>query len=99
MVPDWASMKRAGVDGASATIGGKEFRECGVEVVRYEGGNDILVTIWNDKEVASTCRREIILPTRARENAWLRTTWARSLLFSGLVHGLDVQHLCLSFFV
>ena len=84
MLPNWASVKGARVNGTATTVSGKEFREGGVKVIRDEGGDDIFVAIWNDKEVTCTNGIKVVLPSRAREYTWLRAsrTWSTSFCIS-----------------
>jgi len=89
VLPNWASMKGARVNGTSATIGGKEFGEGSVEVIGDEGGNDILLTIWNDEKVTCACGIEVVLPPGTREDARLGTSGTGSVLFSISVHSLS----------
>ena len=64
-------MKGARVDGATASIGGKELGKGHVKVIGNEGGNDVLITIRNDKKVTCTNGVEIVLPSQARKYTWL----------------------------
>jgi len=73
VLSDGMGMKGVRVDGAATSIGGKEFGEGSVKVVGDKGGDDVLVAIWNDKKVMRTDGVEVVLPSRAREHAWLRT--------------------------
>ena len=45
-------MEGVRVNRAATSIGGKEFRECHVKVVRNKGGNDVFIAVGNDKKVA-----------------------------------------------
>ena len=66
VLSDGTGVKGARVDSATASIGGKEFRKGGVEVVGDKGGDDVLVAIRNDKKVTRTNSVEVVLPARAR---------------------------------
>ena len=67
------------MDCAAATVCGKELGESGMEIIRNKGGNDVLLAIGNDKEVAGACGCEVILPAGAGENTRLGTIGTRSL--------------------
>jgi len=88
VLPNWASMKRTGVDCAAMAISGKEFGKGGVEVVGDEGGDNVLFAIGDDKEMMGANGVKVVLPSRARENARLRTSRARSAFFSFCIHSL-----------
>jgi len=95
VVADRISMKRVRVDDTATTVGGKEFREGGMEIIRDEGGDDILFSIGDNKEMASAGGIEVVLPSRTWEDAWLRTTRTGSMSFSVSIHSLRFQ--CISF--
>ena len=99
VLADCTSMKRSGVNSAATTVSGKELRECGVEIIGNEGGNDVLFIIWNDKEVASAHGIEVVLPPRTWVDAWLRTTRAWGASFGISVHSCSFQNICLSLLV
>ena len=86
VVPYGSGMERTGMDGATTTVSGKEFWECGVEVVRDEGGNNILIAVGNDKEVTGACGCKVVLPAWAWEYARLRTAGTGGLSFGISVH-------------
>jgi len=86
VLPNWASVKGARMDGASATISGKEFGKGGMEVVRNERGDDVLFTIWDDEEVAGTHGVEVVLPPGTGKDTRLGTSGTRSAFFSISVH-------------
>ena len=69
VVPHGSGMERTGMDGTATTISGKEFWECGVEVVGDERGDNVLIAIGNDKEMTGACGRKVVLPARAWEYA------------------------------
>ena len=83
----WASMERARIDCTSMAICSKELGKGGMKIVGDERGNDILIAIRNDKEVAGTCGRKVVLPARTGEDARLGTIGTRSLSFSFSIHG------------
>ena len=80
------SMKGARMDGTSASVSGEELWESGVKVVGDEWGNDVLITVWNDKKVAHTHSIEIVLPSQAREYTQLRASGTRSTSLCISVH-------------
>ena len=90
VLSDRMSMKGARVDGTTASIGGKEFRKGGVEVIRNKGGNDVLVAIWNDKKVASANGIKIFFPSQTGMYAWLRTSGTGSASFCVSIHHLSL---------
>ena len=90
VLSDRTSMKGARVDSTTASIGGKEFRKSGVEVIRNKGGNDILIAIQNDKKVASANGIEIVFPSQTRMYAWLRTSGTGSASFCISIHYLSL---------
>jgi len=92
VLSDRMSMKGARVDGPTTSIGGKEFGKGGVEVVRNKGGDDVLVAIRNDKEVAGANGIEIVLPSRTRVYAWLRASGTGSVSFCVSIHCLGLQY-------
>ena len=95
VLSDWASMKRTGVDCATAAISGKEFRKGGVKVIGDKGGNDVFFAIRDDKEVAGTHSIEVVLPSGTWVNFWLGTIGTWSLSFYVSVHGPGFY--CVSF--
>ena len=99
VLPNWASMKGARMDCTSTTICSKEFWKGGVEVIRDEGGDNILFTIGNDKKVVGACLSKVILPSGTWEDAWLRTIRTRGLSFSISVSSLELHILCLGLLV
>jgi len=92
VLPDGAGVKGARMDSATASIGSEQFRKGCVKVIRNEWGNDILVAVWNDKEVTRTNGIEIVLPTRAREHTRLRTCGTRGTSLCISVHCFGLQH-------
>ena len=90
VVPYGSGMERMGMDGAATTVGGKEFWECGIEVVGNEGGDNVLIAIGNDKEMTGARGCKIVFPARAWEYARLRTTGTGGLSFGVSVHGFYV---------
>ena len=95
VVSDRTSVEGTRMDGTTMSIGGKEFRKGGVEVVRNERGDDILVAIRNDKKVASASGVEVVFPSRTGMYAWLRTSGTWSVSFCVSIHHLSLQ--CVSF--
>jgi len=71
VLPDRTGMKGARVDGATASVSGKNFRKGGVEIIGNEGGNDVFVAVGDDKEVTCTNSVEVVLPARTGEDTWL----------------------------
>ena len=69
VLPNWASMKGTGMDGASATVSGKEFRKGGVEVVGNKRGNDVFFSIQDNEKVTGACGIEVVLPPRTWEDS------------------------------
>ena len=55
-------MKGTRVDGAATSVSGEEFRKGRVKVVGDEWGDDILIAVGNDKEMARTNGVKVILP-------------------------------------
>jgi len=74
------------MNGATATVGGKEFGEGGVKVIGDESGDNVFFTIWNDKEMASSHSVEVVLPSGTWVDAWLRTIGTWSLSFGVSIH-------------
>ena len=99
VLSDRTGMKGVQVDGTTTSISGKEFREGGMKIVGDEGGNDVLVTIRDDKKVMRTNGVEVVLPARAREHAWLRTCGARSASLCISIHRLSFQYFDFSLLV
>jgi len=90
VVANGTSMKRTRM-GTAATVSSKKFRKGSMEIIRNKGGNDVLFTVGDDKEMTGTGRVEVVLPSRTWEDAWLRTVRTRSSSFSISVHGLGFQ--------
>ena len=86
----WTSMEGMGVDCATMAVSGEEFRKSGMEVVRDEGGDYIFFAIWNDKKVAGASTIEVVLPSGAWVDSWLRTVGTRSTSFYVSVHGFGL---------
>jgi len=87
------------VDCAAMTIGGKEFRKGGVEVVRNKGGDDIFVAIRNDKKMTSANSVKIVLPSQTRVYAWLRASGTGSAFLSISVHRFGFKYVSFSLLV
>ena len=87
MLPNWVCMKGTRVDCAATTISSEEFRESGMEVIGDEGGDNVLFTIRNNKEMTGANGVEVVLPSGTGENARLGTSGTRSALFSISIHG------------
>ena len=90
VMPYGSGMEGMGVDGAAMAISGKKFWECGVKVIGNEGGNNVLIAVRNDKEMAGASGCEVVLPARAWEYTGLRTTGTGGLSFGISVHGFYV---------
>ena len=88
VLSDSMSIEGMGMDSAAATISRKQFGECGVKVIGNEWHNNIFFAIWDDKEVAGAHGIEIVLPSRARVDTWLRTSGTGGALLGCSVHCL-----------
>jgi len=64
-------MKGTRVNGAVVSIRGQELREGVMEVVMNEGGNNVFISKWNDKEMMCPIGVKVILPARSWMGAWL----------------------------
>ena len=64
-------MKRTRVNRAVISISGKKFGKGVTEIVSNKGGDDVIVSLWNDEEVASSSHVEVILPARTGMGAGL----------------------------
>ena len=84
----WASVKRARVDCATTAISSKEFRKGGMEIIRDEGGDDILFAIRDDKEMASSDGIKVVLPSGSWVDSWLRAVGTGSPSFYVSIHRL-----------
>jgi len=62
------------------TVCGKKFGEWVAEVISNEGGDDVLVSKWNDKQVTSPCRVEVVLPSSTWMDTGLRVSGGRCLI-------------------
>ena len=91
VLSDGMGVKGARVNGATASVGGKEFRESSVEVIGDKGGDDVFVAIRNDKKVTRTDGIEVVLPSRARKYTWLRTCGTRSMSLYVSIHCFGLQ--------
>ena len=91
VVSDRASMEGTGVDRAVVAVSCKYFGEGHVKVVRDEWHDNIFFAIWDNEEVTSTCSIEVVLPSRARVDAWLRTSGTGGAFFGFCIHCLGVQ--------
>ena len=90
VLSNWTSVKGTGVDRAATAVSGKKFREGGMEVIGDEGGDYVFFTIRDDKEVTSTSTVEVVLPSGARVNSWLRAVGTRSSSFYVSIHGFSL---------
>jgi len=86
VLSNWASMKRTGVDCTTTAVSSKEFGKGGMEVVRDEGGDDVLFAIRDDKEVAGPDGVEVVLPSRTWVHSWLGTVRAWGSPFCISIH-------------
>jgi len=84
VLSNWTSMKRTGVDCTTTAVSSEEFGESSVEIIRNEGGDNVLFTIRDNKKMAGTNSIEIVLPSRTWVNSWLRAVraWSLSLCIS-----------------
>jgi len=85
-------MKGARVDGTTTSICGEELGKGCMEVIGNKGGNDVLITIRNDKKVMRTNGVEVVLPARARKHTWLRACGTGSMSLCVSVHRFSLQH-------
>jgi len=99
VVTNRASMKRTGMDSTTTTISGKKFGEGGMEIIRNEGGDNILFTIRNDKEVVSAGGSKVVLPSWTGEDTRLGAVGTGSLSFGVDFHSFYFYLLCLSLLV
>ena len=99
VLSDRTGVKGARVDGATASVSGKELGKGGVKVIGDEGGDDILITVRNNNEVTRTNGIEIVFPSWAWEYTRLRAggTWSTSLCIS--IHHLGHQFVSFSLLV
>jgi len=93
VLPDWVCMKGARVDCTAMAVSGKELRKGGMEVIRDEGGDNVLFAVRNDKEVTGTNGVEVVLPSGTREDTRLGTSGTGSMLFSISLHRFGFQHI------
>jgi len=99
VVSNRMGMEGARVNCAATSIGGKEFRECRVKVVRNKGGNDVFIAVGNNKKVACADGVEVVLPTQAREYTRLGAGRTRSASFYVSVHCFGLQRLGFSLLI
>jgi len=85
-------VKGARVDSTATSISGEELRKGHVEVVGNKGGNDIFITVRNDKKVTHTNSVKVVLPTQARKYTWLRACRTGSTSLCVSVHCFSLQH-------
>ena len=90
VLPNRTGMKGARVDSAAASVSSKKFREGGVEIIGNERGNDIFVTVGNDKEVTRTNGVEVVLPARTGKDTWLGACGTGSTSLCVSVHHLGL---------
>ena len=57
-----------------------------MEVIRNEGGNDVLFTIRDNKEMVGANSVKVVLLSGTREDARLGTSGTGSMLFSISIH-------------
>ena len=86
-------MKRPRVNRAPMSLGRQELWKGAVEVVGDKRGNGILLTIRDDKEVASSSGIPVIAPSRSWKHAGLGAFWHRGgvLLVYSHVHSCDIE--------
>ena len=94
-----AGVKGTRVDGATVSVGGEEFRKSGVKVIRDEGRDYVLVAIGNDKEVMRTSGVEVVLPSWAREYAWLGASGTQGTSLCISIHRFGCQFIGFSLLV
>ena len=99
VMPDWTSMEGARVDHTAMSISGQELGESGVEVIRDEGGNHILIAVRNDKKVTRTNGVEVVLPSWTGEYSWLRARGARGAFLCVSIHRFSFQRFGFSLLV
>ena len=99
VLSDRMSVKRARVDGATASVSGQEFGEGRVKVIGNEGGNDVLIAIRDDKKVTCTNGVEVVLPSRARKYTWLRAGGTGSMSLCISVHCFGREYISFSLLV
>ena len=99
VVSDSASMEGTGMDSAAPTISRKQFGEGHVKVIGNEWRDNIFFAIWDNKEVMGACGIEIVLPSRARVNAWLRTSGTGGVLLGFSVYCFGFQRVSLDLLV
>ena len=74
-------MKGTGVDSAVTSIGGKKFRKGVAEIIVDKQHDDVLITQWDDKDVASSRGVEVVLPAWTRVSTGLRSSRGWRLVF------------------
>jgi len=99
VLSNWASMKRMRVDCATMAISSEKFRKGSMEIVRDEGGDDVLFAIRDDKEMAGPDSVEVVLPSGPWVDSWLRAVGTRSPSFYVSIHRLCFQRVSLGLLV
>ena len=61
-----------------------------MKVIGNEGGDNVFFAIWDNEEVASASTVEIVLPSWAWMDSWLRTVGARGASFYVSIHGFSL---------
>ena len=86
-------MERARVNGAAQSSCCQEFRKGGIEVVRNEGGNDILFSVGDDEKVSSAGGVPVVAPSWTRKPTGLGSvrSWSGVFLICRCVHLCDIQ--------
>jgi len=88
VLSDGTGMKGMRVDGTTASISGEELGKGGMKVIGNEGGDNVLVTVRNDKKVMHTNGVEVVLPSWARKYTWLRASGTGSASLCISIHCL-----------
>jgi len=99
VLSNWASVKRTRVDHTTVAISSKEFGKGGMEIVGDEGGDDVLFTIRDDKEMAGSDSVKVVLPSGSWVDSWLRAVGTGSLSFYVSIHRLCFQCVSLGLLV
>ena len=87
------------MDRTTMAISSKEFGKGGVEIIRDEGGNDVLFAIRDDKEMAGPDGVKVVLPSRTWVYSWLGAARAWGLFFYISVHRFSFQRVGLGLLV
>ena len=81
------------MNGATQSLGCQQFGKGGIEVVRNEGGDDVLFSVGNNKEVPGTHGVPVVVPSWARKPTGLRSvrSWSGVLLVCSCVHSCNIK--------